>query len=126
MSGVIRMRVERLGDEVARTRQKLADLLALAEEEQRSLNDFEDEQAAKYRQEIKDKEDEIELLALDIEREDNSRDVSALLRRDEDAPRRYATPRSDGPIVYADYTEYLRDWAVTNIPDVARQAGGGR
>jgi len=119
------MRVERLGDELSRTRQKLEDLLALAEEEQRKLNDFESDQAAKYRTQIKDFEDEIELLAADIERENGSRDVSALLREDTSAQdRRFATPRSDGPIVYRDYTEYLRDWAVTNIPEVAHQLAG--
>ncbi len=119
------MRVERLGDEVARTQQKLDDLLALAEEEQRKLNEFEEQQAAKYRTEIKDMSDEIELLAADIERENGSRDVSALLREDTTAAeRRFATPRSDGPVVYRDYTEYLRDWAVTNIPEVAHQVAG--
>jgi len=126
MSGITRMRVERLGDELNRTRQKLEDLLGLAEEEQRPLKDFENEQAAKYRTQIKDFQDEIDLLAVDIEREDGSRDVSALLRGDEGATeRRWATPRSDGPIVYRDYTEYIRDWAVTNIPDVAHQIAGG-
>jgi HK97 family phage major capsid protein len=127
MSGVIRMRVERLGDELKRTRQKLDDLLVLAEEEGRPLNEFEDEQATKYRQQIKDYEDEIELLAVDIERENSSRDVSALLRVDEDGgQRRYATPRSDGPVVYRHFTEYLRDWAVLNIPDVASDVAGAR
>lgn len=126
MSGITRMRVERLGDELSRTRQKLEDLLAVAEEEARSQNDFEKELATKYREQIKDFEDEIELLAVDIEREDGSRDVNALLRRDEGAvERRWATPRSDGPIVYRDYTEYIRDWAVTNIPEVAHQIAGG-
>jgi len=118
------MRVERLGDELARTRQKLDDLLALAEEEQRKLNDFESEQAAKYRTQIKDYEDEIDLLASDIERENGALDVSALLREDTEPTKRYATPRSDGPVVYRDYTEYIRDWAVMNIPEVARQVSG--
>ena len=125
MSGITRMRVERLGDDLKRTRQKLDDLLGIAEEEQRPLNDFENEQATKYRTQIKDFQDEIDLLAVDIEREDGSRDVSALLRRDESPERRWATPRSDGPIVYRDYTEYVRDWAVVNIPDVAHQIAGG-
>ncbi len=119
------MRVERLGDELERTQTKLADLMALAEEEQRPLNEFEQEQATKYRTQIKDYQDEIELLAVDIERENGSRDVSALVRVDEAEPKRYATPagkRSDG--VYSHFTEYIRDWAVTNIPEVARQLAG--
>lgn len=127
MSGVIRMRVERLGDERERTQTKLADLIALAEEEKRDLNEFEKEQAAKYRTQIKDFEDEIELLAVDIERENSSRDVSELLREDE-APeeRRFATPRSNGPVVYRSHTEYVRDWAALHIPEVASQLAGAR
>lgn len=127
MSGVIRMRVERLADELARTRQKLEDLLALAEEEKRELNEFEEKQASKYRAEIKGFGDEIELLAVDIEREDSSRDVSALLRVDDSDIKRYASPRSsDGPVVYRHFTEYVRDWAALHIPEVAQQLAGPR
>ena len=89
------MRVERLADERDRTQEKLSDLLALAEEETRPLSEHEVEQAAKYRQQIADYDEEIELLATDIEREDSSRDVSALLRDerrdgDEQAPLRHS------------------------------------
>jgi HK97 family phage major capsid protein len=121
------MRVERIADEVKRTRQKVEDLVALAEDEQRPHNESEQAQLAKYRQLIKDWEDELELLAVDIERENNSRDVSALLREDEtNEEKRYATPRSDGPVVYRSFTEYVRDWAVLNIPEVASQVAGAR
>ena len=37
--GITRMRLERLGDERDRTNEKIQDLLALAEEEQRDLAD---------------------------------------------------------------------------------------
>jgi HK97 family phage major capsid protein len=114
MSGAIKMRVERLADDRGRTQEKLSDLVALAEEEQRSLTDEQKEQAAKYRQQIQDYDEEIELLAVDIERENGSRDVSALLRSEdegggEDKHRRFATPRSDGPVVYRTFAEYARD-----------------
>ena len=49
---VTRMRLERIADDRDRTREKLSDLLALAEEEERSLSDFEQEQATKYRSQI--------------------------------------------------------------------------
>ena len=125
MSGVLRLRVERIADERDRTQTKLADLLSLAEEEKRPLNEFEQEQATKYRTQIKDFEDEIELLAVDIERENGSRDVGALLREDTDTEPRWATPKSSsGAVVYRDYTEYVRDWAVLNVPEVARQVAG--
>ena len=88
MSGVIKLRVERLADERDRTQEKLGDLHALAEEETRPLSEFETEQAAKYRQQIADYDEEIELLATDIERESGSRDVSELLREDEGDERR--------------------------------------
>jgi HK97 family phage major capsid protein len=120
------MRVERLGDERVRTQTKLDDLLSLAEEEQRPLNEFEQEQAAKYRTQIKDYEDEIELLAVDIERENGSRDVSELLRADDDANKNWAQPRSDGPVVYRSFAEYARDFMVLQSDDVARQVGGPR
>jgi HK97 family phage major capsid protein len=129
MSEVIRMRVERLGDELARTRTKLSDLLALAEEEKRPLNEFEQEQATKYRTQIAEFENEIEVLAVDIESENASRDVSALLRTDEE-PRqfqevkRFAQPKSHMG-AYSHYTDYIRDWAIVNIPNAASEIGGG-
>jgi len=113
MAGVIRMRVERLVDERARTAEKLSDLLSLAEEETRPLADYEEEQATKYRKQIEDFDAEIDLLATDIEREDSARDVSALLRPDTetngDGVKRYAQPKSNGPVVYRTFGEFARD-----------------
>lgn len=130
--GVTRMRLERLGDERDRTNEKIQDLLALAEEEQRDLADYETEQITKYRTRVGELEDEIILLATDIERAEGSKDISKLVRGEEDPGnggdgdkmRRFANPRSDGPAVYRSHVEYIRDWAVTNIPDVARAVAG--
>ena len=47
--GITRMRLERIGDERDRTNEKIQDLLALAEEEQRDQADYEKEQITKYR-----------------------------------------------------------------------------
>jgi len=122
--GVTKMRMERLADERERTNEKLTDLLGLAEEEQRELNDFEKEQATKYRSQITDLEDEIVLLAADVERVQNSRDVSELVR--EDTPKQPATPKQsgDGPIVYRNYAEYARDELVVRYPQIAEVAAG--
>ena len=57
--GITRMRLERLGDERERTNEKIQDLLALAEEEQRDLADYEKEQITKYRTRVGELEDEI-------------------------------------------------------------------
>ena len=119
------MRVERLADEAKRTREKLSDLISVAEEEERPLTEEQTTQATKYRQQIQDFEEEIEVLATDLEREQGSRDVSALLRSDDEGDggdggktkhRRYATPRSDGPVVYRSFAEYAIDRIVVDYP----------
>ncbi len=61
------MRLERLADERARVIEKREDLLALAEEEQRDLADYENEQITKYRTRVVELEDEILALATDID-----------------------------------------------------------
>lgn len=116
------MRLERLADEKKRTEEKLQDLLGIAEEETRPLNDFEQEQATKYRSQIGDFDEEIILLAADVERTNTAVDVSSVLRRERDEGG--STPSPDGPIVYRNYTEYVRDWAVLNISEVAGQVAG--
>src|SRR5512138_487206 len=128
--GVTKMRLERLGDERDRTQEKLTDLLALAEEEKRDLNDFEREQAAKYRTRITDVEDEIVVLAADVERDNASTNVSRLLRQDDEgesdegSKRRWATPRQNGPIVYRTFAQYARDRLIVEDPRIASLVAG--
>jgi HK97 family phage major capsid protein len=130
MSGVMRMRVERLADERDRTDQKLQDLLSLAEEETRPLNEYETEQAEKYRTQIADFETEIEILAADIDRQNASRDVSELLRSEDEGgggdgegrKRRYATPRSE-VVVYRTFAEYARDKLILEKPQYVAESG---
>ena len=57
----------------ARTNEKIQDLLALAEEEQRDLADYENEQITKYRTRVGELEVEILDLSTDIERADSPR-----------------------------------------------------
>ena len=125
--GVTKMRMERLADERERTSEKLTDLLALAEEEKRELNEFEREQATKYRSQIASHEEEIVLLATDIEQAESSRDVSKLVRPDSadngEAKKRISVSQ-DGPVVYRNYAEYARDELVVRFPQIAEQAAG--
>ena len=65
--GITRMRLERLGDERDRTNEKIQDLLALAEEEQRDLADYENEQITKYRTRVGGSRSILDL-STDIER----------------------------------------------------------
>jgi len=123
------MRLERLADERARTIEKKEDLLKLAEDEQRDLGDFEQEQLAKYRQREAELEEEIELLATDLERTEGSKDVSRLLRVDEDGDgsRNYATPKSNGSTVHRSFAEFARDQLIVHEkygPEILSQMGG--
>jgi hypothetical protein len=103
---VAELRLDRLGDERERTQEKLNDLLALAEEEQRDLHDYENEQATKYRSRIGDIEEEIIVLASDIERNANALDVSRVVReRQENGPQQ----TNGGPVVYRHFAEFARD-----------------
>jgi hypothetical protein len=124
------MRLERIADDRDRTNEKLSDLLALAEEEGRSLSDFEQEQATKYRAQIGEFEDEILALATDIERVKDSKDISKLIREDEGGDegdggdKRWATPKSDNDRVpvYRNFAEYAIDAYSVRYPLIAERA----
>lgn len=130
---VTKMRLERLADERARTIEKKEDLLKLAEDEQRDLGDFEQEQLAKYRSREAELEEEIELLATDLERTEGSKDVSRLLRPDEDdsggtgSGPWHATPKSNGTVAHRSFSEYARDQLIVHEkygPTILGQMGG--
>jgi HK97 family phage major capsid protein len=111
MAKVTEMRLERLADERGRTQEKLDDLLALAEEEKRDLNEFEAEQATKYRQQIGDFEEEIIVLASDVERTNTAVDVSSVLREKE---ANGDIKRQDSGVVYRHFSEYARDQLIVH------------
>ena len=133
-TGLSRMRLERLGDERNRTNEKIQDVHALAEDEQRDLSEHEQEQITKYRTRVDELEDELLNLSADIQRVENSKDVSALVRgEDEPAPddggdeggdgkkkRRYAQPT--GAVVYRSFAEYARDEYILKFPEIAARA----
>ncbi len=117
--GVTKMRLERIGDERDRTASKLEDLLSNAEDEQRELNSFEQEQAEKYRTQIGDYEQEIISLATDVERNTTATDVSSVLRRDEADRKRHEVATGS---VYRSFAQYARDAIVIKYPEVASLA----
>lgn len=134
--GVTKMRLERLADERDRTNEKIQDIVALAEEEHRKLNDYENEHLAKYRSEIQELEDEIILLATDVERVQASKDVSRLVREEDDGDdegggggdgrsRRWATPRHSSGVVYRTFAEYAHDQLMVRYPMLASRAANG-
>jgi HK97 family phage major capsid protein len=130
--GVTRMRLERLADERERTNEKITDLLAIAEEEHRDLNEYETEHLTKYRTRVDELEGEIILLAADVERHDNATDVSRLVRPDDDGSAEpvarggFATARGSlqSPPVYRSFAEYARDQMVVRFPEIALLAAG--
>ncbi len=123
--GVTKMRLERLADEREKVSEKIEDLLKLAEDEQRDLVDFEQEHLTKNRTRIGELEDEILLLATDVERAESSKDVSKLVRGDEDeGPKNYPVARSGGSN-YRSFAEFARDEMIIRYPEIAASASNG-
>jgi len=115
------MRLERLADERARVEEKIGDVIELAEDEQRDLGDFENEQLAKYRSRLVALEEEIALLADDVERAESSKDVAKLIRvTHEPSP----APAPNGPVVYRTFAAYARDELIARYPLIAAAING--
>jgi HK97 family phage major capsid protein len=106
------MRLERLADEKTRVEEKLQDLIALAEEESRDFNEFENEQQAKYRTRIGKLDEEILVLASDVERHNTAVDVSSVLREKEADKGNGAS--ENGAVVYRHFSEYARDQLIVH------------
>lgn len=113
-----RMRLERLVDERARVTEKIEDALSLAEEEKRDLNEFENEQLGRYREQAMNLEEEIGVLASDLERAEGSKDVSALLR--ERKPEELKPTESFSG--YRTFAAYARDALIVRFPTIAQAA----
>ena len=131
-ASVSQARLERLGDERTRENEKLSDLLAVAEEEKRDLNEFEQSQATKYRTRIGELEDEIIVLATDVERVNRSTDVSAVLRSEDDGGEGDGGgdgtkwhARAKGPVVHRTFAEFARDELIVRFPQIASRAANG-
>jgi len=123
--GVTRTRLERLSDEKNRTLEKIEDLRSLAEEESRDLQDYEKEHVEKYRTRVTELDAEINILAEDIERSQGSRDVSRLLREDEDPKPSTGKPSESSSLIHRTFAEYARDELVSRYQQLASAASGG-
>jgi HK97 family phage major capsid protein len=110
-----RMRLERLVDERERVVEKIEDGLKILEDEQRDPEEFEQQQLAKYRARVEDLEGEINLLAGDLERAENSKDVSALLRGDS----KPIVETNGGVVIYRTFAAYARDALIVRYPNIA-------
>lgn len=122
-----RLRLERLADERQRTNEKIEDLVAIAEEEQRDLIEIEQQQIDRHRERLMELEGEIAGYAADLERADASRDVSALLRREpQQLPEKSGagTPAMSTEIVHRTFAEWARDELIVRYPLIANAAGG--
>ena len=130
--GITRMRLERLADEREKVGEKIEDLLKMAEDEQRDLADVEQAQLTKHRERYAELEEEIVLLSADIERTEASKDVSRLLRTDDEPvdDKRYAVARTDDNFtVYRSFGEYARDQIIVDEklgPQVLATMSGDR
>ena len=120
---VTRSRLQRLVDERNRTNEKMEDLLGVAEEEERSLGEFETEQIGKYREQVESLQVEIEQLTADLERAEKSQDVSRLIRVNEPEPQAPQNGNA-GPAVYRTFAQFARDQLITRYPGIANAASG--
>ena len=126
------MRLERLGDERERVKSKIEDILKGAEDEQRDLDEMEQKHLTMHRERYDELENEIVLLAGDIERTEGSKEISKLLREDEsdsgEGVQRFATPNSGNNFaVHRTFGEFARDQLIVHDkygPTILGQIGG--
>ena len=120
---VTRNRLQRLVDERNRTNEKMEDVLRVAEEEERSLNESENETLSRYRNTVGELETEIGALTEDLERAERSQDVSRLIRvTSEPAP----ATNGNGTVVYRTFGQYARDQLITRFPQLQAFVSDGR
>jgi HK97 family phage major capsid protein len=116
------MRLERLGDERARLYDKIDETQKIAEAEKRPHDELEQKHLTSWREQVQDLDEEINLLAGDLERADGAKDVSELLR----ARPNTVELRDDGPIVYRTFAAYARDELIVRFPLIASAAAGDK
>jgi HK97 family phage major capsid protein len=117
------MRLERLGDERDRLYDKIEETQKVAEAEKRPHDELEQKHLASWREQVLEIEEEINVLAGDLERAEGARDVSELLRVKSDA---VELRGEDGPIVYRTFAAYARDELIVRFPLIASAAAGDK
>jgi HK97 family phage major capsid protein len=107
---ITRIRCERLADERARIEQNIEDMRRAAEEGGgRDLNELEAEQIDKWRSRVGDLDAELVTLTEDLERQEQARDISKLIRPDAPAEERVVETPNGGPVVYRTFSAYAMD-----------------
>jgi hypothetical protein len=123
-----RMRLERLGDERARLYEKIEETVKLAEDEQRDPNELEHQHLSNWRTRTVELEEEINILAGDLERAEGALDVSQRLRQKPPEPEE-GDGDGGGSHHYRTFAAHARDVLITRYPLIATQtfsdAGGG-
>src|SRR4029077_15512839 len=118
-----RMRLERLGDERARLYDKIEETQKIAEAEKRPHDELEQKHLSSWREQALEIDEEINVLAGDLERAEGARDVSELLRVKPDT---VELRGEDGPIVYRTFAAYARDELIVRFPLIASAAAGDK
>ncbi len=115
---VTRTRLQRLVDEINRTNEKIEDILGVAEEESRPLNEYEEETITKYREQVAQMSDEKDTLTIDLERNEASKDVSRLIRVVDEAAPQDSVDRNGHAIVHRTFAEWARDELIVKHPEI--------
>jgi HK97 family phage major capsid protein len=125
-------RLERVYDERERVNRNIDEMRSTAERDDgRDLTESENEMVETWRTRVAELDNEIGVLAEDLERENNSRDVSALLRANQNT----ATSTTGGTLapsvqigdnreVYRTFAAYALDRIVADFPQVASLVHG--
>jgi HK97 family phage major capsid protein len=117
------MRLERLGDERDRLYDKIEETQKIAEGEKRPHDELEQKHLGSWREQVLEIEEEINVLAGDLERAEGARNVSELLRVKPDT---VELRGEDGPIVYRTFAAYARDELIVRFPLIASAAAGDK
>ena len=127
---VTKERAERLLEERVRTEEKRQDIVALAEKDDgRELSDTDKELVDGYRSRVEEIDKELDELAGDLERENKSQRISALIRVRETAPDDDDDGNGGegdaGEGKYRTFAQYARDKLIVRFDQLANAAGDG-
>src|SRR5262245_22894044 len=117
------MRLERLGDERARLYDKIEETQKIAEAEKRPHDELEQKHLTSWREQVLEIDEEITVLAGDLERANGAKDVSELLRAKPDI---VEAGGDDGPVIYRTFAAYARDEMIVRYPLIATAAAGDK
>src|SRR5262249_55662942 len=109
--------------ERARIYDKIEETQKIAEAEKRPHDELEQKHLTSWREQVQEIDDEISLLAGDLERANGAKDVSELLRTKPDTVQ---LGGDDGPVLYRPFAAYARDELIVRYPLIASAAAGDK